>query len=69
MKDPSGNEIDKVTESSIQMRAFIMADKLDKAMWGMSKACVGRRTKEDIKAAINEATELILEVKKELIGV
>ncbi len=69
MKDPSGNEIDKITECSIQMRTFVMADKLDKAMWGMARACVGKRTKEDMRTAINEATKLILEVKKELIGV
>lgn len=68
MKDPSGNELDKAVECSIQMRAFIMADKLDKAVWGLAHASVGRRTKEDMRNAINEATKLILDVKKELIG-
>ena len=36
MLDPSGNEIDKVTENSIQMRAFVMANKLDKAVWDIT---------------------------------
>lgn len=68
MLDPSGNEIDKVTENSIQMRAFVMANKLDKAAFGMAHAVVGKRTKAEMIDAINEATKLILEVKRELVG-
>ena len=68
MRDPVGNEIDKITENSIQMRAFVMADELDKAVWIMAHAVVGKRTKEQMKEAINKATNLILEVRKELVG-
>lgn len=68
MLDPSGNEIDKVTEHSIQMRAFVMGSKLDKALWGMTKACVGKRTKKQIIEAINDASRLVMEVRQELIG-
>ena len=68
MRDPSGNEIDKAVENSIQMRAFVMANKLDKAVWDMAHVMVGKRTKAEIIVAMNEATKLILEVKKELIG-
>ena len=67
MLDPSGNEIDKVTEYSIQMRAFVMGSKLDKALWRMTKACVGKRTKEQIIEAINDASTLLMEVRQELI--
>lgn len=68
MRDPSGNEIDKAVENSIQMRAFVMANKLDKAVWDMAHVMVGKRTKAEMIVAMNEATKLILEVKKELIG-
>lgn len=68
MLDPSGNEIDKVTENSIQMRAFVMANKLDKAVWDMAHVMVGKRTKSEMVAAMNDATKLILEVKQELVG-
>lgn len=68
MKDPAGNEIDKVTEYSIQMRAFVMANKLDKALFGMAHACIGKRTKDQIIGAINDASKLIIEVKQELVG-
>lgn len=68
MTDPSGNEMDKVTENSIQMRAFVMANKLDKAAYGMAHAVIGKKTKAEIIAAMNEATEFILEVKCELVG-
>lgn len=68
MRDAAGNEIDKAMEYSIQMRAIIMSDKLDKAVWAMAHVMIGKKTKEEMIAAMNEATELILEVKKELIG-
>lgn len=54
--------------NSIQMRAIIMADKLDKAVQGMGRVMIGKKTKDEMIAAMNDATELILEVKKELIG-
>lgn len=68
MLDKLGNEVDKVTEHSIQMRAYVMGNKLDRAIWGLAKACIGKRTKEQIKDAINEASKLIIEVRQELIG-
>ena len=45
-----------------------MADKLDKAVQGMGRVMIGNKTKDEMIAAMNDATELILEVKKELIG-
>ena len=68
MKDAAGNEIDKAMEYSIQMRAFLMADKLGRAVWRMARVMIGKKTKEEMTAAMNDATELILEVKKELVG-
>lgn len=70
MKDPSGNELPKSYENSIQGRTLILAHKLDKAAWILTHACINtkNRTKEEMVKAMNEASELIIEVRKEIAG-
>ncbi len=68
MIDPSGNEIDKATENSLQMRAYVMGNKIDTAIWELAHASAGKRSKEKRVEAMDKATSLIIEVKKELVG-
>lgn len=68
MIDPSGNEIDTSTENSLQMRAYVMGNKVDTAIWELAHAGVGKKTKDQMLEAMNKATEIILGVRKELVG-
>lgn len=54
--------------NSLSMQCYIMGDKLAKANYILSHARVGKRTKADMIKAMEEADELILEVRSFLIG-
>lgn len=68
MKDRMGNEFSKEKEMSLEMRIVVMSDNVDKAIWELTRACVGKRTKEDMKNSINTAVKLLIDVRTALTG-
>lgn len=70
MQDPSGNEIPKQVEYSMQMRCYVLGSKVDKALWILAHACVNQRntTKAEMVEKMNEASRLLIEVRQGLIG-
>lgn len=70
MKDPSGNEIPKMVECSMQMQCYVLGSKIDKALWILAHACVNKKntTKDEMVEKMNEATKLLIEVRQALVG-
>lgn len=70
MKDISGNEMPKVMEYSLQNQCYVQGDKLEKAVFILAHACLKQKntTKEQMRDEINKATDLIIDVRKWLIG-
>ncbi len=70
MKDPSGNEISKEVESSMQMQCFVLGSKVDKALWILAHACVNQKntTKAEMIEKMNEASRLLIEIRRALLG-
>ena len=54
--------------NNLAMQCNVMADKLVKANYILDHACIGKRTKAEMKKAIEEADSLIFEVRTYLIG-
>lgn len=65
---PAGNKYDKDYANCFDARVLAMGDKLETAMWILARSCVGDKTKRQMKDAIEEASELLMEVRKELVG-
>lgn len=70
MTGTSGEKISEDMAQCLQMQSLVLGDKVAKARWILSKACLNQKntTKEEMRSEILKAEAILSEVQIALVG-